>query len=164
MGLQLPGELTTFLNMIGYNWPQADETKLFEMGQKFMNFSGTLDNIAGQANKTASDVSSQNSGQDITAFAAHWAHSDGPAKVLEQGSTAATLIGAGMTIFSAIVLALKVQTIVQLVTLAIEIAQAIAMAAVTFGASLAEIPIFQQITQRLVGMLIDQVINKLLSA
>jgi hypothetical protein len=164
MGLQLPGELVTVLNMIGYNWPQADETKLFEMGQKFMNFSGTLTNVATQANQTAEQVSAQNSGKDIAAFANHWGHEDGPAKVLSDGSTASTLVGAGMTIFSAIVLALKVQVIVQLVTLAIEIAQALATAVVTFGASLAEIPIFQQITQRLVGMLIDQVINQLLSA
>jgi len=84
--------------------------------------------------------------------------------VLSDSSTATTILGVGMTICSAIVLALKVQVIVQLVTLAIQIAQAIAMAAATFGASLAEIPIFQQISRRLVGMLIDQVIGQLLNA
>ena len=38
MGLQLPGELISLLSMLGYNWPQADETKLFEMGNAWMGF------------------------------------------------------------------------------------------------------------------------------
>ena len=84
--------------------------------------------------------------------------------MLGDGSTAATLVGTGMMIVSGIVLALKIQVIIQLVTLAIQIAQAIATAVVTFGASLAEIPIFQQISSKFVGMLIDQVITQLLNA
>ena len=42
MGLQLPSELVTFLQMIGYNWPQADEMKMFEMGQRWVGFSSEL--------------------------------------------------------------------------------------------------------------------------
>lgn len=164
MGLQLPSELTTFLQMVGYNWPQADETKLFEMGQRWTSFSSTLDQVTSAADTKASDVWNQNVGDDIRAFSDHWSGDDGPSKVLGDSSTASTLVGTGMYIVGAIVLALKVQVIIQLVTLAIQIAQAIATAVVTFGASLAEIPIFQQISRQIVGMLIDQVINRLLSA
>ena len=49
----------------------------------------------------------------------------------------------------------------QLVILAIEIAQAIAAAGPTFGASLAEIPIFQQLTRTVVGNLIQEVLWQL---
>jgi hypothetical protein len=164
MGLQLPGALVTFLQMVGYNWPQADETKMFEMGQRWMDFSGTLGDVVNNADSTAAAVWSQNTGADIASFQQHWSGEEGPVKVLGDSSTAATLVGAGLTICSAIVLALKVQVIVQLVTLAIQIAQAIATAAVTFGASLAEIPIFQQISRTIVGMIIDQVITQLLNA
>jgi len=65
---------------------------------------------------------------------------------------------------SAIVLALKIQVIVQLVQLAIQIASAIAAAVPTFGASLSWIPIYQQISQRIVGMLIDKVMQQLMNA
>jgi len=164
MGLQLPGELVSLLHILGYNWPQADEQKLFQMGQRWSNFSGTITDTVGGAERAAAQVWQNNSGQDIAAFAEHIRHQDGPLKVLGDSSTATTILGVGMTICSAIVLALKVQVIVQLVTLAIQIAQAIAMAAATFGASLAQIPIFQQISRRLVGMLIDQVIGQLLNA
>lgn len=59
-------------------------------------------------------------------------------------------------ICAGIVLALKVNVIVQLTLLAIQIAQAIATAAVTFGASLLEIPIFKKI---ITGVIIDQLLN-----
>ena len=65
---------------------------------------------------------------------------------------------------AAIVLALKIAVIVQLAILAFQVAQAIATAVVTFGASLAEIPIFQIISREIVGALIDQVIGRLLDA
>ncbi|WP_433650306.1 hypothetical protein ACQP2C_28230 [Micromonospora zamorensis] len=65
------------------------------------------------------------------------------------------MIGAGLMVCAGIVLALKINVIVQLTLLAIQIAQAVATAAVTFGASLLEIPIFKLIT----GALIDQLLN-----
>jgi hypothetical protein len=164
MGLQLPGELTTFLNIIGYRWPQGDETKLFEIGQKWMKFANTVKQISDGSNQAAQPVWQQNQGQDISAFQNHFGHNEGPVKILGDSSTASTVLGAGMAICGAIVLALKIQMIVQLVTLAIQTAQAIAMAPPTFGASLAEIPIFQQICRTLVGRLIDQVIGQLLNA
>jgi len=50
----------------------------------------------------------------------------------------------------------------QLAILAVEIAQAVATAAPTFGASLAEIPIFQQLTRTIVGNLVQDAIFQLL--
>lgn len=164
MGISLPGELVSLLNILGYNWPKGDESKLFEIGQKWMSFSGTLSNVAQSGQQAAQQVWQQNTGQNIRAFQDHWNHEDGPQKVLHNGSTAATLTGAGMTIVAGIVLALKTNVIIQLTILAVQIAQAIATAVVTFGASLAEIPIFEQISQRIVGEIINQVITRLLSA
>jgi len=164
MGLMLPGELVTFLNILGYNWPQGDEEKLFKMGERWIGFSGSLDKVTQAGHQAASQVWEQNSGANIKAFSDHFNAEDGPTKVLANSSTASTLVGAGMIVVAGIVLALKISVIVNLVTLAIETAQAIATAVVTFGASLAEIPIFQQITRAIVGELIDQVLNQLLSA
>ncbi|WP_433116418.1 hypothetical protein [Micromonospora sp. CA-246542] len=162
MGLQLPGELTTFLSMIGYDWPQADETALVEMGQRWLAFSGTLQTLTTEAGQAAQPVAAGNAGADIDAFQAYWTEQDGPVQVLQDGALAATLAGTGLIIIGAIVLALKIQVIVQLVILSVEIAQAVATAVATFGASLAEIPIFQMITREIVGLLIDQVIGALL--
>lgn len=162
MGLHLPAELVTVLGMIGYDWPQTDETALFEMGQRWIAFSGTMQTMVAEARSAVAPVPVANSGNDIDAFQTYWTDQDGPVRVLEDGALAATLAGTGMIICAAIVLALKIQIIVQLVILAIQIAQAVATAVATFGASLAEIPIFQMITRQIVGQLIDEVIGLLL--
>ncbi|MEU8152923.1 hypothetical protein AB0B94_04580 [Micromonospora sp. NPDC048986] len=162
MGLQLPGELTTFLSMIGYDWPQADEIALVEMGQRWLAFSGTLQTLTAEAGQAAEPVGASNAGADIEAFQRYWTEQEGPVPVLQDGALAATLAGTGLMIVGAIVLALKIQVIVQLVILGIQIAQAVATAVATFGATLAEIPIFQMITREIVGLLIDEVIGALL--
>jgi hypothetical protein len=72
------------------------------------------------------------------------------------------LTGTGLMICGAIVLALKVAVIAQLAILAAEIVQAVATAAPTFGASLAEIPVFQQLTRTIVGNLVQEAVMQLI--
>jgi hypothetical protein len=164
MGLQLPGELIELLSLLGYNWPQADEEKLYQMGQVWTEFSGQIHATVGELEPAAAGVWTQNAGGDVQAFQAAWTHEDGPSKVLQDGATAATLTGIGLMICAAIVLALKINIIVQLTILAVEIAEALATAAATFGASLLEIPVFQQLARTIIENLMQQVIFQLLDA
>lgn len=161
MGLQLPGELVTLLQDLGYNWPEADEEKLFELGSTWMNFAPNLQPIADQADAAAQQVLSQH-GEAIDAFRAKWTAEDGPLASLRDSVTGAELVGPLLMVVAAVVLALKINVIVQLVTLAIEIVQAIATAAPTFGASLLEIPVFKEITDRLVNLVISMAIEQIL--
>jgi hypothetical protein len=162
MGLQLPGELISLLSMLGYTWPEADETKLFEMGNAWVGFGGTVHGIVSDADGAAQQVWSSNKGDDIEAFQKAWGEQEAPVAILNDAATGATLVGAALFICAGVVLALKINVIVQLTMLAIEIAQAIATAGPTFGASLAEIPIFKEITGMIIDMLIDQAIGALL--
>lgn len=163
MGLQLPGELVSLLGMLGYNWPEADEEKLFELGSEWMNFSGSLQNVISRADSAAQQVWASNTGDDIAAFQKAWGEEDSPSAVLRDSTTGATVIGACFFVAAGVVLALKINVIVQLTILAVEIAQAIATAVATLGASLAEIPIFKEITGMIIDFLIDQAIGALLS-
>lgn len=160
MGIQLPGELADLLNELGYIWPKADETKLFQLGQHWMEFGSTLQGITQDATTSATAVWNDNAGQAIKAFKATWEHKDSPEAVLHDGMTAAEVIGVCLFICAAIVLALKINVIVQLTILLIEIIQAIATAAVTFGGSLLEIPVFKKLTD----MVINFIINKAMEA
>ncbi|QXJ21167.1 hypothetical protein AGRA3207_001993 [Actinomadura graeca] len=163
MGLQLPGELRGLLSMLGYDWPEADETKLLDMGQAWLRFAGTLGEPVGDAHGYAQLVWSATQADGVTAFQTAWTGAEAPHANLEDARTAGQLIGAGLMVCAAIVLFLKINTIVQLVILAYEIAQAIATAAVTFGASLAEIPIFKEITGFVIDQLIDLALNAILN-
>ncbi|MBA9007243.1 WXG100-like domain-containing protein [Thermomonospora cellulosilytica] len=163
MGLQLPGELRSLLSMLGYDWPEADETKLFEMGGKWMSFAGTLQQPIADTQGHAQLVWTGNRGEGIEAFRKDWTAEDAPATNLQDSLTACHIIGAGLMVCAAIVLALKISVIVQLIMLAIQIAQAIATAVPTLGASLAQIPIFKMITGLIIDMLIDMAMNAILN-
>lgn len=159
-GLTLPGGLATLLNDIGYVWPNVDEVGLTGMGQSWMRYSADAKQPPQDAHGHATGVWSGNSGKAIDAFEQSWNHPQAPHKNLLDASTGSLGIGVGLTVCSAIVIALKINVIVQLVELAVEIASAIAEAAISFGASLLEIPVFKEIT----GMLVNLCINLSLNA
>lgn len=160
--MEIPAELRSLLGILGYNWPEADEAVLVEMGRAWMSFADRLEAIVSDATSTATEVWTGHEGEAVAAFQEWWGKEDSPAKTLVDGANAATLTGTGLMVCGGIVLALKVAVIAQLAILAVEIAQAVATAAPTFGASLAEIPIFQQLTRTIVGNLLQDAIVQLL--
>lgn len=160
MGLQLPGELVSILAMLGYTWPEGDEEKLFQMGHGWLGFTSDAGKHIDDSHGHAQQVWSANKGEAIDAFQHSWNEHDSAPSNLRDGLTASNIIGAGLMVSAAVVLALKINVIVQLVQLVIEIASAIAEAVATFGASLAEIPIFKEIT----SMILDQLINMAIDA
>lgn len=160
MGIELPGELADLLNELGYTWPKADEEKLFQLGQHWIDFGSTLQGIGQEATASATRVWTDNVGDAVEAFKARWGDKESPLAVLEDGTTAAHVIGACLFVCAAVVLALKINVIVQLTILAVEIIQAIATAPETFGASLLEVPVFKKLTD----MAINFIINKAMEA
>ncbi|MEU5876580.1 hypothetical protein [Spirillospora sp. NPDC047279] len=162
MGLQLPGELISLLSMLGYTWPEADETKLFELGTTWTQFGGTLQSIAQDADTAAQQVWTGNKGEDFDAFREAWTGEDAAPQNIQTASISCMAMGVGLFIAAGVVLMLKINVIIQLIMLAIQIAQAIATAVVTFGASLAQIPIFKTIAGVIIDILIDQAIGVLL--
>lgn len=163
MGLQLPGELAWLLGELGFNWPEADEQQLLEMGMSWIGFAASIEQAVAAGSAAAQQVWAANSGTDISAFQQAWADSDGPSGSLSTAAESCTVVGAGMLCAAAVVLALKINVIVQLVSLAIAIAQAIATAPVTFGASLAEIPIFKVIVGAIIDELLSQAVDAVLN-
>lgn len=156
MGMQLPGELITLLDILGYTWPASDEEKLFELGQAWIDFSSDIAGFVDAAGASATAALTGNEGLDIDAFRNWWSGEESPLASLLSNVDGAVIGGAGLIVSAAIVLALKIAVIVQLTILAIQIAQAIATAGPTFGASLLEIPVFQALARTIVGNLIEE--------
>lgn len=162
MGLQLPGELVTILQDLGFNWPEADEEKLFDLGNQWMQFAPQLGPIADRADVAARSVWESNQGEAVEAFRAKWSAPDSAPAALRDSLTGTSMMGPLLIVTAAVVLALKINVIVQLTLLVIEIVEAIATAAPTFGASLLEIPVFKEITGRLVNLLIGLATDQIL--
>jgi hypothetical protein len=159
VGLTLPSELTEPLGWIGLTWPEADEELLFEAGQRWMSYAEQVQQVAQEANARAAQVWQTSSGDAVDAFEEWWTRQDGPSRRLAEDAAAALLIGGALMAFAAITLALKIAFIVQLIILAVEVAQAIATAFVTFGATTAEVPGFIAASRVICRELIQQVIT-----
>jgi hypothetical protein len=159
VGLTLPSELTEPLGWIGLTWPQADEEKLFGNGQVWIDHGSKLRQQGQAANDAANSVLNQNSGESIDAFAKFWNGDDGPGKNLEDEAGACELIGFGLIVMAGITLAMKIYFIAQLIVLLIEVAQAIATAFASFGATMAEVPGFVAATRVFCKEALDKLIK-----
>ncbi|GIG70249.1 WXG100-like domain-containing protein [Phytomonospora endophytica] len=162
MGIDIPGELADLLNQLGYTWPKSDETALFELGGDWLSFAGKLQPIAGDAAAAADKARTGNVGEAIEAFGKAWDDEDSAVSVLGRAVVGSQIVGGALYVCAAIVLALKIAVIVQLTILLIQIIQAIATAAVTFGASLAEIPIFKKLADIAIDIVIDKALEAIL--
>lgn len=164
MGIELPGWLTEPLSWITLEWPQADETKLFEAGQVWMAFGAAAMPIGTTSTSAAETVWTTNEGPQVDAFQNWWNEDDGPTQRLTEDAIASMIIGAALFVFAAITLAMKIAWIVALIILAVQVAMAIAASFATFGAASASIPGFiavcRQICIKVLRKVIDDVIKK----
>jgi hypothetical protein len=160
--LTLPDELASLLNMLGYTWPTSDEIRMFELGGKWMEFGGKLQELHGEATPHADTVTTENQGDDIDAFSKKFGDKDAGAAVIQDGGTGSMVVGGGLFVAAGLVLALKITVIVQLTILAIQIASAIAAAGPTFGASMAWIPVAKKLADMAINLAIDLALQQIM--
>jgi hypothetical protein len=159
MGLMLPGPLVSLLQDLGYQWPQADETTLLQVGRTWTSFADRARQPPQDAQDAAQQVWSANVGKAIEAFEKAWSDARAAHANLLKAATGSEGIGIGMMVCAAIVLALKINVIVQLTALLTEIVSAVAEAPPTLGTSLLEIPVFKEITGKLINLAISLAMN-----
>lgn len=157
--MQLPGGLGKFLNMSGRHWPMSDEERLLKMGLAWLGLSGDMGRLAGGAAVAAAGTWAAQEGDSIQAARGVWEAADSPHKNLVDGLTGADIIGLGLMVCAAIVLVLKVNFIVQLIQLAVQLFQAMAAAPATMGASTLQVPVLMEITGRLLDLCVTVAMN-----
>ncbi|MFD7918530.1 PE-PGRS family protein [Streptomyces sp. NPDC059740] len=139
MALTLPEELTWVLDILGFEWPKADEDQLHACAQAWRDFANRIDQMAPRGSSAAAEVTGSNSGDAIDAFRKEWGAFDGSAggsdNYFRDAKAAAEVIALAFDVAAAAILAAKIAVIVQLVMLAAEIIAAQAEAVFTFGLS-----------------------------
>ena len=160
--LDIPPELAGLLNDLGYLWPEVDETKLLELGQQWLALGDTLHAIEQQADAAVRTAVADNTGAAMDAFQARWNSDKSAAKVLDKAAAGTPVVGAALFICAGVVLALKINVIIQLTILLMEIIEAIATAPETFGGSLLEIPVFKKLTDMAVNLIINEALGAIL--
>jgi len=158
MSVMLDGKLVFVINLIGFNWPQADEDKLRECARHWREYATELEHTIADSKRTLAQVRGENSGESIDALEKHWLEVGGH---LRQAQDAAHLVAQGLDEFAVAVEALKVAVAIQLGILAGELAATTGGAILTFGlaelAAPAEIVGTQIIVRKLTGIAIHKV-------
>ncbi|MGW2402496.1 WXG100-like domain-containing protein, partial [Kitasatospora sp. NPDC001664] len=132
MALMLPDSVEWVLEMLGFDWPTANEDKLRESAQVWRDFADQVEELHYRGASAANGVLSSNSGDSIDAFGKTWEKfSGGGGGYLADAATAARLIAAAFDAAAVIVITCKIAVIAQLVALAVELIAAQAAAPFT---------------------------------
>ncbi|MEV7120997.1 toxin glutamine deamidase domain-containing protein [Kitasatospora griseola] len=133
----LPDSVEWVLEMLGFDWPTADEDKLRESAQVWRDFADQVDELHYRGVSAANGVLSSNSGDSVEAFRATWGKFSGGGSdgYLADAAMAARLIAGAFDAAAVIVVTCKVAVIAQLVALAVELIAAQAAAPFTLGLS-----------------------------
>ncbi|MEV7121042.1 toxin glutamine deamidase domain-containing protein [Kitasatospora griseola] len=137
MSLMLPDSVEWVLEMLGFDWPTADEDKLRESARVWRDFADQVDELHYRGVSAANGVLSSNSGDSVEAFRATWGKFSGGGSdgYLADAAMAARLIAGAFDAAAVIVVTCKVAVIAQLVALAVELIAAQAAAPFTLGLS-----------------------------
>ncbi|MFK0296674.1 PE-PGRS family protein [Streptomyces sp. NPDC090442] len=171
MALTLPSEVSWVLNLLGYDWPGADEDKLHECAQIWRNFAESVNQTQEQGSLAANQVVSANAGDAIEGFSKEWGAFGGGGAggssgdhYLRDAAEAAGIIADAFDAAAIAVVAGKIAVIVQLVMLAAEIIAAQAAAPFTFGASELAAAGATQATRLIVRQILDKIKHEVMKA
>src|SRR5437870_7900235 len=98
----LPAELAWVLELLGFNWPQADEDRLMEAAQHWKDFASELGHIRQDAERVAAQVGAENRGAAVEAFGHYWWEVGGGGQ-LTQAEQAAEQVAEVLEGFAAVV-------------------------------------------------------------
>lgn len=164
MAVMLPAEASKLLNELGFEWPEGNEDRVFDYGQRWMAYAGDLGGVTQIAAEGANVALADNMGDAMDAFKTSFTKSEGVQDVATKLTFGANLMGGCLFLIGAAIIALKIAFVVNLVATVIQIAAAIAAAVPTAGVSLGWIPVAKLICQKLLNMAINFGISKLMGA
>lgn len=133
----LPGDLVFVLNLIGFNWPAADEDKLRQSAQHWREYASELEHVMADTSRILERVRSDNSSESIDALEQHWRDFG---EHLSRGHDAAGTVAEVLDEFALVVEGLKLKVVLQLGLLAGELAATTGAAFLTFGVAEAAAP------------------------
>ncbi len=167
MAIMLPSELDWVLDLLGYNWPNIDEDKLFDCAQAWRDFAASVRASEAAGATAASVVTSVNSGEAIDQFSESWGKFTGGFghdSYLTDAATAADVIAVAFDTAAYAVIAGKIAVIAQLIILAVEIIAAQVAAPFTFGLSELGALGATQATRLIVRRLLDTLKQEVMEA
>ncbi|AQP47832.1 hypothetical protein BW730_10330 [Tessaracoccus aquimaris] len=162
MSITLPGALTMFTQLIGFKFPEGQETEIMQWAQKWQRFSDAVTKLVEATDRAADEVKNNNKGAAKDAFTSNFESDNSPKDVSKNLSKAAKITGTCLLVIGAAILVLKIISIVDLSVFCAKYWSAIAAIPATYGASLGWIPPAQAICKTAVQLAIETAAKKVL--
>ncbi|KIQ66552.1 hypothetical protein TR51_03030 [Kitasatospora griseola] len=154
MAIELPGEVVEFLSFIGINWPTVNEDKVREFGAHVREFAQNVESVHQQSTSTVQQLGQAYEGASYEALLAKWAAlSESHLNELVQ---ACHVVADALDIAADVIVAMKVETIGELVVLAAAFIADQAAAVATLGAAEAAVILIEEAAKRLINYLEQQ--------
>jgi hypothetical protein len=160
MSVTLPGELVWALNLLGFNWPEADEDRLRECARHWRDFSAEMGSVLADADRVAAQVTAENTGRSIDDFGRYWRGIGGSGGHLAEAQEAASLAADCLDAFALVIEGLKVAVVAQLVIFVAEFTADQLAAPETLGLSEGAAAAEVAVTRSIMRALIDDGIRE----
>jgi hypothetical protein len=161
--MQLPSELQWLEWVVGSDWPEGDEDALWRLAEAWNQAALDLMQVIEDGNRSATNAALAMDGDAAEKFKAHWEqYTTGETAYLVKLTEQCEQIAQHCDSTATEVEYAKYQFILALIILAIQIAYMLAMAAATFGASTAGIPVATAATQITVRVIAQRLLQSIL--
>ncbi|MCP2313276.1 WXG100-like domain-containing protein [Kitasatospora paracochleata] len=154
MAIELPGEVVEFLSFIGINWPTVNEDSVREFASHVREFAQNVESAHQESTATVHQLGQAYEGASYEALLAKWA------SVSEQHLTqlvqACHVVADALDVAADVIVAMKVETIGELIGLAAAFVADQAAAVATFGAAEAAVILIEETAKRLINYLEQQ--------
>jgi hypothetical protein len=162
--MQLPAELTWLEWVVGTDWPAGDEDALWRMRDAWLAAAQDVRAVVQDGDSAYYQVISAMAGAAADQFATYWQKvADGDDAYLAKLARTCEALARHCDQTGTEIEYAKYQFIIFLIILACQIAYMLAMAAPTFGASTAGIPVAEAATQSLVRIIAQNVLRSIIT-
>ncbi|GAA2805339.1 hypothetical protein GCM10010441_32710 [Kitasatospora paracochleata] len=154
MAIELPDEVVSFLSVIGINWPTVNEDSVREFASHVREFAENVESAHQDSTATIQKLGEAYEGASYEALLAKWAQlSDSHMNELVQ---ACHVVATALDVAADVIVAMKVETIAELVALAAAFIADQAAAVATLGAAEAAVILIEEAAKRLINYLEQQ--------
>ncbi|MCZ1007671.1 WXG100 family type VII secretion target [Streptomyces lydicus] len=154
MAIELPGQVVSFLQFIGVNWPDINEDKVREFGSHVRDFAQKVDDTHKECTSTVKQLEDVYQGVSYEALLAKWGQmSDGHMAELVN---ACHVVADALDVSADTIEAMKLEAIAELTVLAITFVADQAAAVATLGIAEAAEALVIEAAEKLMDYLVQQ--------
>ncbi|MEU9125972.1 WXG100 family type VII secretion target [Streptomyces sp. NPDC048506] len=154
MAIELPGQVVSFLQFIGVNWPNINEDKVREFGSHVRDFAQKVDDTHKDSTATINQLADVYQGASYEALLAKWGQMS-DSHMTELVNACHTVADA-LDIAADTIVAMKVEAIAELTVLAITFIADQAAAVATLGIAEAAEALVIEAAEKLMDYLVQQ--------